>query len=367
MIMAYHAILNSKEINFMYVTYDQIYEEAKKASNFEGLRNKLIKLYGNKEKIHVDERKIGQPYITAAAQLAFEKEYEKVEWLEQLGAYQGYIARAYAYSRNHKMVKKYGREAQHIVIGYAMAGADKLVCEYVRNDPDLIQMAAIGYAMAGRCIEDILKTLNISDKSMHAAMAYGYAINGDHQNIDALFYSDASNERKIFLNAGLGYAESLNDKKVRDYLKNGWLTYGEINSSAYRDILNASSLNRSMARRYDIKYLLKEYSEKRSNIRDSNGDTKEYFYSKFFADFQKSFTQKRDAVDALSSALDGRNVDLMKHKSTLRNGQLGEKLRAFVKSGCANELIDGKEVNTISNFLIALQDKISKNTQNHPS
>ncbi len=95
---------------------------------------------------------------------------------------------------------------------------------------------------------------------------------------------------------------------------------------------------------------------------NSSGATKEYFHGSFFSVFQKSFTQKRDAVNVLKSALNGDNVDLSEHLSTLRNGKLGKELRAFVKSGMSNALV-GKEVATVSDFVQALQDKNSNQTQ----
>ena len=51
-------------------------------------------------------------------------------------------------------------------------------------------------------------------------------------------------------------------------------------------------------------------------------------------------------------------VDLSKHLSTLRNGNLGKKLRKFVQSGLGNILV-GKEVTTVSGFVQALQEKNS--------
>lgn len=107
-----------------------------------------------------------------------------------------------------------------------------------------------------------------------------------------------------------------------------------------------------------INYLLESYFEERVAVTDSSGRTKEYFYGSFFSVFQKSFTQKREAVQALKSALQGKNVDLTDHLSTLRNGNLGKELRAFVKSGMGNTLV-GKEVTTVSDFVQALQEKNS--------
>ncbi|MGC1181369.1 hypothetical protein, partial [Legionella sp.] len=120
--------------------------------------------------------------------------------------------------------------------------------------------------------------------------------------------------------------------------------------------------NHEKQKKYDINCLLDSYLKERTAVVDSSDRTKEYFHGSFFAVFQKSFTQKRDAVTALKSALSGDNVDLSEHLSTLRNGTLGKELRAFVKSGMANALV-GKEVNTVSDFVQALQDKNSNQQQ----
>ena len=77
---------------------------------------------------------------------------------------------------------------------------------------------------------------------------------------------------------------------------------------------------------------------------------------KLFCGVSKKLYQKKDAVSDLKSALKGEAVDLSKHLSTLRNGNLGEKLRAFVKSGMGDALV-GKKVNCVSDFVQALQDK----------
>lgn len=100
----------------------------------------------------------------------------------------------------------------------------------------------------------------------------------------------------------------------------------------------------------EIESLLDYYLIERTVVKDSSGRTKEYFHGRFFSAFQKSFTQKRDAVNALKSALKGNNVDLNEHLSTLRNGDLGKKLRAYVKSGKGTALV-GKEVTTVSDLV----------------
>jgi hypothetical protein len=154
----------------------------------------------------------------------------------------------------------------------------------------------------------------------------------------------------------LGYARAGNHERVEAYRTEHGASVGDI-ALGY-----ALAGNHEKEKKYDINCLLDSYLKERTAVVDSSGRTKEYFHGSFFAVFQKSFTQKRDAVTALKSALSGDNVDLSEHLSTLRNGSLGKELRAFVKSGMANALA-GKEVTTVSDFVRALQDKNSNQQQ----
>ncbi|MGC1182040.1 hypothetical protein [Legionella sp.] len=117
-----------------------------------------------------------------------------------------------------------------------------------------------------------------------------------------------------------------------------------------------NSVDSTIQKKYDINLILDNYLAGRRAVTNSSGATKEYFHGSFFSIFQKSFTQKRDAVANLKLALDGVDVDLSKHLSTLRNGKLGKELRSFIQSGMGDDLV-GKEVNTVSDFVQALQDK----------
>ena len=67
--------------------------------------------------------------------------------------------------------------------------------------------------------------------------------------------------------------------------------------------------NHEKRKKYDIHYLLDSYLKERTAVTDSSGRTKEYFHGSFFSVFQKSFTQKKEAVNALKSALEGNNID----------------------------------------------------------
>ncbi|WED42366.1 hypothetical protein [Legionella cardiaca] len=110
--------------------------------------------------------------------------------------------------------------------------------------------------------------------------------------------------------------------------------------------------------------LLTSYLKQRAAVVDpETGKTKDYFHS-IFVPFQKSFQQKSDAVEALKRALTGEKVDLDKHLSTLRNGKLGQDLRAFIKSGQADELVGNKKVRTVREFVGALEAKMLASNTN---
>ncbi|HHF7374179.1 hypothetical protein [Legionella bozemanae] len=87
---------------------------------------------------------------------------------------------------------------------------------------------------------------------------------------------------------------------------------------------------------------------------------KEYKYG-FFAT-QKSNLAHKEAVTALKDALKENPVDLLAHLSTLRKGELGGAIRAFVKQGLADKLLNGKTVHTVSDFITALHEQANLNS-----
>ena len=99
------------------------------------------------------------------------------------------------------------------------------------------------------------------------------------------------------------------------------------------------------------------YIKKREGKKDSNGKTKEYLSPSFFGDSGKSFTQKKEAVEALKKALKGEYVDLTSHLETLRDGELGSILRRRAQLSSSNILV-GRRVTTVTEFITALQDKV---------
>ena len=112
--------------------------------------------------------------------------------------------------------------------------------------------------------------------------------------------------------------------------------------------------------------LLEAYLNLRTSEKDSRGDIRQHHYSKTFFPCQKSYNQKQAAVEALQQALNGENIDLTIHLPTLRNGRLGQRLRAFIKSGQADDLLGpGQKVKTVTEFIKALEAK-NKPHSNRP-
>ncbi|KTD22158.1 Uncharacterised protein [Legionella lansingensis] len=84
---------------------------------------------------------------------------------------------------------------------------------------------------------------------------------------------------------------------------------------------------------------------------------KEYKYGIFA--FSKSDSEMKEAIAALKDALKEKPADLLSHLSTLRKGKLGDSIRAFVKQGLADKLLDGKTVRTVSDFITALHQQVN--------
>lgn len=115
---------------------------------------------------------------------------------------------------------------------------------------------------------------------------------------------------------------------------------------------------------YELHKIIDTYHQHRKEQKNEKGKVKEYLHINIFGLFQKSYTQKNAAIKALESVLkgdyfdkEGNPIDLIAHLSTLRKGRLGDDLRTFIKEGHADCII-GRPVNTVSDFVKALQESI---------
>ncbi|WED41978.1 hypothetical protein [Legionella cardiaca] len=297
--------------------FDEVYTIAIESNDFEELKRKL-------KKIHIDAPSIKDGFfVTAAAQLAIKGKNNKVEWMRQLGANVDDIAYGYALAGNHERAEAYrtahGANVDAIAYGYALVGNHERVETYRTEHGANVNFIVSGYARAGN--HKRVEAYRTEHGANVDAIAYGYARAGNHERVEAYRTEHGAKVDSI----AYGYARAGNQEKQK---------------------------------KYDINYLLNSYLKERTAVTDSSGKTKEYFHGSFFSVFQKSFTQKREAVNVLKSALEGNKVNLNEHLPTLRNGNLGKELRAFIKSGIGNALV-GREVTTVSDFVQALQEKVS--------
>ncbi|MBA2710410.1 MAG: ankyrin repeat domain-containing protein [Tatlockia sp.] len=104
--------------------------------------------------------------------------------------------------------------------------------------------------------------------------------------------------------------------------------------------------------------IISSYLDNRSKKVDETGKIKIYLHTFIPQFFQKSFMEKENAVSALTKALNGDKVDLASHLSTLRNGDLGNQLRKFIKDGHANSIV-GFKVKTVREFVAALETQVN--------
>jgi hypothetical protein len=332
--------------------YNYIYKIAREASSFEDLGRKL-------EGLDIDAPKEGNPYLTVATQLAIEGRVDRVDWLRRLGADINLLVQGHAIAGNHEQVevcrKRHGAHVDSIARGYALAGNLEQVEVYRRDHKALVDAIANGHAVAGN--HEQVKVYRSSYEADVHTIAYGYAL---ARNLELVEYYRLQHSIKPDWIA-YSHAAAGNHKQVEVYLKQ----HGA-NVKAVADGYElAGNYGKQIKYSITITSLLDSYIRERTAKLNHSGNTKEYFYGRFFSCFQKSFIQKGKAVHALEQALEGREVNLSEHLSTLRNGKLGQELREFIKSGMANQLVN-KNVNTVSDFVQALQEKISKRQGNRP-
>ncbi|WP_419420357.1 hypothetical protein ACNVED_03390 [Legionella sp. D16C41] len=131
-------------------------------------------------------------------------------------------------------------------------------------------------------------------------------------------------------------------KETINLIKNVLITHNQ-NIQELKDSKKPSSPS--------ILTVLDNYLDRRSKVVHTDTKQTKEHYGYFFNSFKKTYSQKKDAVTALKKALNREpGVDLLSHLAVLRNGDLGENLRAFVKAGHADNIV-GKQVNTVSDFI----------------
>jgi hypothetical protein len=337
--------------------YDLIYNAAVEAEDENDLKNRLETIGA----YTFGARKTVKGFVfTPIGELAFQGKDKAANLLYKLGGSIDELVRGYILAGNDAKFQEYGLlyEAEITLGGIARSFAELGKHERVKecidsycsdeknteeNKKEFLNMIAYGYSASG-FHEEATFYYNTYKLDINL-MALGCAIGGHHQRVEK--YREECEASPEFIVKGYvlgGYHERVEHYRITH------------NVSPKRIAKEYSEIgNRDKACEYDLKLFLKDYLDKRAQVLDNKGEIKQYFYGAFFV-FQKSYQQKKEAVEALRSALDNhKGVDLSAHLSTLRNGRLGEGLRAFIKMGKADELVDGKKVRTVRDFVATLE------------
>lgn len=421
------------------MNFEDIYLCAKSSHSQQELEKKLKLLYGGLNSLRIEP-----PLdISAAGQLAYEGDDERVQWLVELGASKAYAAAGYARAGKHKKVHEYAKDLYEsptdndkiktkdlIAQAYVSAGfdikniPDPNVADNLKNlDPAAL---AIGYAAAGNdnkvqeCYDALIvkyqntrntQAYNASTNTKYSLeeatnianpiIAYAYALAGNIKKAEKFFPTPEkpitnNNLTDDAKNIASAYARAGNHRKVKELFDAYNLNMNEIYdiynnvgnelryNALYDFVINNTikdreafgnaiispltkiqlHLRKANDHKQELSNLIYKYLEDREQKADANDKTRQYLHGSFFP-FQKSFLDKKLAVNALQRSLDGEHIDLLEHLSTLRNGKLGKELRTFIKSGKANDLVDGQKVHTVTEFITALHKKC--NPSQNPS
>jgi hypothetical protein len=388
-------------------SYDLIYEAALKATSEKDLHNRINELKKSKDFNINDKKRYKNEYeeFTVASTLARQgKKYDdQVEWLRKLGSDPNEIAKGYARAGRYSKVKDY--RTQHkandndIARGYIFGSHDEQL-QKLKADPKVIIHT---FAVCGekKTVNNLYKKYqsDISKDELQDLITHGYAEGGHHTLVNRCYtlYGD-----KVIPQIVHAYAKVGETKKVEDFLykRDHHVTTEEsLKTSKQREEaivkgyaegghhLQAEARRKQFnvdpkilaegyklrgddnkykeyykGKEFDLVQLLDRYLEKREKVIDAKGKIKEY--KNFIPLFQKSYHQKKEAIDALKKAVNGEQVELSPHLSTLKDGELGQELRKFIKEGKANLLLnEDTEVNTVTDFVKALDEKNASKAQ----
>ena len=113
-----------------------------------------------------------------------------------------------------------------------------------------------------------------------------------------------------------------------------------------------NSIYNNLPKYVHLNAILDNYLEKREKICGYNDQPLEYFYYNFFNCFHKTFslTEKRNAILALKSVINGNDVDLTPYIPALENGSLGQALQEFT-AYCHTKNWIPKDITTVKGFV----------------
>jgi hypothetical protein len=395
--------------------FDLIYKAIEDATSETDLKKKLDKLAKADPNFFIDEVKLYELTVvpfTAAGMWAFNKtmsksskeDYEKVEWLCNLGANPQEIIMGFAYGGNESQVSHY-QNLYHVdpsaiayafILGHGREEGEQLAQEYLTTKGSRIAMAGalafLGHEEELAKFYNQIKTEVDGNRLIQCICSNATA--GGKQSLCEFYskqYQGDKNEIKLGIvraNAFFGrhelvesaiqhggkdliegaikaYADAGFHEKVKALCKQ-YNVNPEVAAQGYMERGNKNS-----AKQFDLNRLLDGYLEERGNVRDKHQNPKEYkgLNFPFFQMFQKSFTEKKLAVAALKKAISGEqipdNFDLTQHLSVLKDGNLGKALRQFVREGYADHFVKGKKVGTVTEFITNLDKKIKEEKKGH--
>jgi hypothetical protein len=371
---------------------DLIYQAAIKAESQKKLQKELQKIKGlvGESKYFIDTRKRDKQtgrQFTAASRLAFENN-PKAIWLANLGANPLSLASSLVQGGHHERVKEfYDRQdlqLEHITFAYAANGnkekAEEYYALYPKSDnPEGMKKRARGTMIAGyaSCGDDVeVEKGCAEDKTYIADATQGYLLgenfpkiveylNKAKQNFDLKDFSPLLNEivRSLILLQEHKQIETL----YQTFPGNDTLL---MIATAYDD-----NKDLKQARKYNIGLLLDSYLTDRTQEMTKSNEIKEYRYELLPHIFQKSYREKKDAVEALQKALRGEPINLLDHLPILRDGNLGRALRTFIQEGKADDITiknkplvesGGAPLRTVTDFVEALNKIVNPKPQAPP-
>jgi hypothetical protein len=153
-------------------------------------------------------------------------------------------------------------------------------------------------------------------------------------------------------------------QEQKDFGPNDWAILKQLQDLVACHVDNVNLLNAPGNQGYLVQYMTQKTAL--NDALDSywtQRSRNQFQYKGFFSCFGFSREQKKAAVEALKLALNGEAVDLVPHLGALRNGKLGERLRAVVKTRQGN-LIAGTRCETVRDFVAALGARVA--TENQP-
>jgi hypothetical protein len=422
-VKAVDAIVNPKPGFAWDATYSAVLE----ATNKQELSDKIEVLKKNpryKLDEQITDKRTGRKY-TAACILAYhaktDSDHHKVMWLSQLKADPAEIVKGYAMAGSSAAIEIYlhkYRKNPNLLLklqaacieGYIFANKHDLVDRLYQEDPALADIIAINYALAGnkrRALQYYAfyepNAKNVSEQKAFFGVIFGYfAESGLHYKeiVDLNQIKEYSDEIPSIVR---GYAQGGKTRLLMGFLNT--LVKEGINKEILHDLCN-QAFHDSAAKGHhnQIEQLYKKYANKGSNAAIIQGylagehqpaakgfiiqevlkdylenrkldhepgkksKPKEYKHSWLPKFFQSSYTEKKQAIKALESALEGKQVDLKPYLKALSRGTLGENLSNFIKKGRADYLevggkplilSDAKKIRNVSDFVMALHKQVN--------